>query len=406
MTRNAYAGSGNIPLIDALIRLALPQTIVAIGAGDSRLMLTAALQQAQLDWQRDSDMLRTHYRQAQTMLLDPSAIPNTYQPQLITLEEAPTESVWHAGQVPAGDEGLITFVQQELATVDSETIGSWGPIDLVWIDAGTLADQVRFVSMLWEPIVAGGYLCLHEPTLTTALSIDGAQQEQSRRSPLWEEIFFRLDDSYEAITLPEHHKHRHGGLGIMRKRLDSERTIRSTALQAELIALGEVPIRNDLLPFGWKQMGSRTQRNSVTVAMSSPVLRTVYAAVVLGAKKISEILEQTKMDSKTVNKSIIRLLSLGLIQRDVQGFHDVGSIWAEISTPRHRDTENLSDRKLESAVMLERIATAFHHEVRYSESEVSKICKLFTVDFARLRRCLVDSGILQRENNSYQRTRQ
>ncbi|WP_246257590.1 hypothetical protein [Bartonella gabonensis] len=66
---------------------------------------------------------------------------------------------------------------------------------------------MRFVTTLWEHITAGGYLCLHEPTMTTTIALDGTQREQSVRTPLWEEILYRLDGSYEALTLPKNHKY-------------------------------------------------------------------------------------------------------------------------------------------------------------------------------------------------------
>ncbi|WP_231748262.1 DUF2087 domain-containing protein [Burkholderia sp. ABCPW 14] len=40
---------------------------------------------------------------------------------------------------------------------------------------------------------------------------------------------------------------------------------------------------------------------------------------------------------------------------------------------------------------------------RYTESEISKICQLLTIDYARLRRYLVDRGVLQRQDNVYRR---
>ncbi|WP_246257586.1 DUF2087 domain-containing protein [Bartonella gabonensis] len=55
--------------------------------------------------------------------------------------------------------------------------------------------------------------------------------------------------------------------------------------------------------------------------------------------------------------------------------------------------------------MLEKIVQAFQREKIYSETEISKICNLFTIDFARLRRTLVERGFLQRHTGKYQRIR-
>ncbi|WP_247417637.1 DUF2087 domain-containing protein, partial [Ralstonia pseudosolanacearum] len=65
--------------------------------------------------------------------------------------------------------------------------------------------------------------------------------------------------------------------------------------------------------------------------------------------------------------------------------------------------EDLSDRQLETDLTIEKIATAFAPDAHYTESEISKICQLFTTDYARLRRYLVDRGVLQRQNNVYRR---
>ncbi|WP_236095486.1 DUF2087 domain-containing protein [Bartonella henselae] len=53
--------------------------------------------------------------------------------------------------------------------------------------------------------------------------------------------------------------------------------------------------------------------------------------------------------------------------------------------------------------MLQKIVQAFQREKIYSETEVFKICNLFTVDFARLRRTLVERGFLQRHGGKHQR---
>ncbi len=54
--------------------------------------------------------------------------------------------------------------------------------------------------------------------------------------------------------------------------------------------------------------------------MTSPTLRTVYAAIILGAKNLSEILKTVNCDAKTIHKAINRFLNLGLIQNTTAGF--------------------------------------------------------------------------------------
>ncbi|SSZ39205.1 DUF2087 domain-containing protein [Bartonella grahamii] len=264
---------------------------------------------------------------------------------------------------------------------------------------------MRFVITLWKHITAGGYLCLHEPTMTTTVALNGAQRGQSVRTPLWEEILYRLDGSYEALTLPENHKYRQSGLGIIRKRTPTEQIVRAQSLQAELIEINELPIRNDLLPMGKETLRKRDTRNSLISAMTSPTLRAVYAAIILGAKNLSEVLKHVDSDAKNIHKSINRLLNLGLIHNTTEGFQAEETLWKMLENKHERNRENLSDRHLETEEMLSKIAQAFQKQKIYSETEVSKICNLFTVDFARLRRTLVERGFLQRHGGKYQRMR-
>lgn len=264
---------------------------------------------------------------------------------------------------------------------------------------------MRFVITLWEHITAGGYLCLHEPTMTTTVALNGEKRVRRVRTPLWEEILYRLDGSYEALTLPENHKYCQSGLGIIRKRTPTEKIVRTQSLQAELIEINELPLRNDLLPMGKETLHKRSKVNSLISAMTSPTLRTVYAAIILGAKNLSEILKTVDCDAKTIHKSINRLLNLGLIQNTTAGFQAEGTLWKALEDKNVRERENLSNRHLEIEEMLTKIAQAFQRKKIYSETEVSKICSLFTVDFARLRRTLIERGFLQRHAGKYQRIR-
>ncbi|CDO40585.1 hypothetical protein PRJBM_01351 [Bartonella henselae] len=66
-----------------------------------------------------------------------------------------------------------------------------------------------------------------------------------------------LMGSYEALTLTENHKYRQSGLGIIRKHTPAEQIVRAQSLQAELIEINELPIRNDLLPMGKEALHKR-----------------------------------------------------------------------------------------------------------------------------------------------------
>ncbi len=408
LIRPGMGTENSAALISALIRMARPVTVVEIGAGDSTVFIAKALQQARQDWLHDKNLLDTSAWQERSALLDPTGIPDVYRPRLITIDDftaegSSAEEAWDVLKNHDIDEHLVTFVKSNFHTLDEATIASWGPVDIAWIDAGTPADDVRFVATLWDHIAPGGYLCLHEPTMLTTVNMEGTQRIRRVRTPIWEELFRRQDNSFELVTLPELHKYRQSGLGIVRKRPRSERVLRSQSLQSELVALGEIPIRSSYLPIGEEALKLRLRKDAILAAMTSREARSVYAAIVLGINRVADIEEKVGLDAKVVGKILTRLLSIGLIQRDQYGFSDVGAVWGEMVDRQHRSAEDLSDRQLETDISIEKIAMAFAPDTQYSESEISKICQLFTTDYARLRRYLVDRGVLRRQNNVYQR---
>ncbi|WP_375654698.1 MULTISPECIES: DUF2087 domain-containing protein [unclassified Bartonella] len=397
-------------LIYALIQMARPRTVIEIGAGDSTRLIAKALQKAKQAWQQDKKLLESSTWEERTALLDHSGILENYEPRLITIDDftvegQSAEEAWQKLLQDGIEKNMVTFIHENFFSLDESTLKSWAPIDFAWIDAGTPADDVRFVITLWEHITAGGYLCLHEPTMTTTIALNGEQRVRRVRTPIWEEILYRLDGSYEALTLPENHKYRQSGLGIIRKRTPAEQIVRAQSLQAELIEINEIPIRNDILPMGKETLHKRNTRNSLISAMTSPTLRAVYAAIILGAKNLTDILKHVDSDAKNIHKSISRLLNLGLIHNTTAGFQAEETVWKMLENKHERNRENLSDRHLETEEMLSKIGEAFQKEKIYSETEVSKICNLFTIDFARLRRTLVERGFLQRHGGKYQRMR-
>ncbi|WP_375642630.1 MULTISPECIES: DUF2087 domain-containing protein [unclassified Bartonella] len=410
LIRPGMGTENSIELLYTLIQMARPRTVIEIGAGDSTRLIAKALQKAKQAWQQDKKLLESSTWEERTALLDPSGIPENYEPRLITIDDfsaegQSAEEAWQKLLQDGIEKNMVTFIHENFFSLDDETLKSWGPIDFAWLDAGTPADDVRFVITLWEHITTGGYLCLHEPTMTSTIALNGAQRVRRARTPIWEEILYRLDGSYEALTLPENHKYRQSGLGIIRKRTSAEQIVRAQSLQAELIEINELPIRNDILPMGKEALHKRNIRNSLISAMTSPTLRAVYAAIILGAKNLTDILKHVDSDAKTIHKSINRLLNLGLIHNTTEGFQNEETPWKMLENKHERNRENLSDRHLETEEMLSKIGEAFQKEKIYSETEVSKICNLFTVDFARLRRTLVEKGFLQRHGGKYQRMR-
>ncbi|MCW5258402.1 DUF2087 domain-containing protein [Verminephrobacter aporrectodeae subsp. tuberculatae] len=393
-------------LLSTLIRMSRPKTVVEIGAGDSTIFLASALKHAQSDWKRDKELGLSPNWEERTALIDPVGIPDNYQPVLITIDDfraegQSAEDAWGRLAAAGIEDRFVTFVQEDFFSLDASTLNAWGPIDFAWIDAGTPADDVRFVSVLWDRIAPGGHLCLHDPIMTTTVKVDGSHFVRKVRSPVWEELVYRFDGSYDLLTVPENHKYRQTGIGIIRKRTASELVVRYKSLQAELFELGEIPIRNDYMKVAKDALRQRNLRDAISTAMSSSVTRSVYAAVVLGASSVSDIASKVGADLKCVSKIVSRLQSMGLIARNEHGLHESETIWAQISNTNQRDSTNLNDRQLEEKATMEAISNAFRFGTSYTEAEVSNICKLFTDDYARLRRFLVDNKVLKKTQSVF-----
>ncbi|WP_244428930.1 hypothetical protein [Bartonella vinsonii] len=74
-------------LIHALIQMARPRTVIEIGAGDSTRFIAQALQKAKLSWKQDKKLLESSTWEERTALLNPSGIPENYEPRLITIDD-------------------------------------------------------------------------------------------------------------------------------------------------------------------------------------------------------------------------------------------------------------------------------------------------------------------------------
>ncbi|WP_455478022.1 DUF2087 domain-containing protein [Bartonella sp. B10] len=292
--------------------------------------------------------------------------------------------------------------------LDRETISSWGKIDFAWVDAGSLSDDVRFVITLWDHLSESAYLVLHEPTLLAPVNSNGNDLVHCVRSPIWKELLTRLDHSYEDITLPERHKYRQSGLGLIRKRTRSEQYSCHQSLQSALIALNELPIRDTQLPIGKERMQLQYKISSLHAAMTTEDLRSLYATIILRARTIKEISFMSKLAATIVRKGLNRLQNISSITLFSEGSRQIwqinADIWNEIDQFPKKDIRELSDRQSETPEILEKIASAFRCDETYSEAEMSKICSLFSDDYARLRRRLVDDGYLERHHGIYRRS--
>ncbi len=138
----------------------------------------------------------------------------------------------------------------------------------------------------------------------------------------------------------------------------------------------------------------------------------VVAALVLGAGSLGEIREQTKLDDKTVSRSLRQLSHGGIVDDDGEGVlrlkRDLFSLAAKGSLAGKDDSRfaalsrngRLPRSRPARLSILTRLATLFEPGHRYSEAEVNDRLRRINPDFALLRRCLVDEGLMERSNEN------
>lgn len=156
-------------------------------------------------------------------------------------------------------------------------------------------------------------------------------------------------------------------------------------------------------------------------------LRT-YAAVVLGAGTIDEIVELGGVSAVQVGKAMRKLTRGGLVTSDENGrftagpqvFKDAVMAADARDRPEPLDSDPERDALLQAVfrhgrlrhlpsstskqiVVLEHLVTDFSFDRRYPESEVNALLKERYDDHATLRRYLVDHGLLARAAGVYWR---
>ncbi|WP_370931707.1 DUF2087 domain-containing protein [Bartonella sp. DGB1] len=397
-------------LISALIKMSRPKLVVEIGAGDSTIFILNALKEAVKEWLVDKECLCADQWSERDALLDPTYINTDYQPLLITIDDftacsQSAQKAWEIIKNDSDNENYVNFINENFFNINKKTIASWGKIDFAWIDAGSPADNVSFVANLWEHLADGAYLVLPEPTMLTTVNENGENKIRCNRTPLWEELLWRLDDNYEAITFPESHKYRQGGLGIIRKRQPNEKVFRTESLQTELLALEAPPIRNDILPIGNEKIALEQKINYYHNIMSNDDMRYIYAIIILESPTVKYLLDKTGINIKKLHKYIEKMQRMDLIKvNNSKNIIEASSeAWNELHLYKNKNMQNLSDKQLETDEILKIITNCFKINQEYNEDTVSKICFLFSVDYARLRRCLVDKGYLKRNKGIYRR---
>jgi hypothetical protein len=167
--------------------------------------------------------------------------------------------------------------------------------------------------------------------------------------------------------------------------------------------------------------------------LAEPERLRVVAALVLGARTPSQLIDATGLGQRAVGRALQRLQTGELVSTNHDGFTvhiELFKQVARITAPQPKlEDHGYVDERTESAVrrfiqdgrlmrlpaqrsrrvaVLEHLAQSFQPGLRYSEKEVDGVlrewCAGGEADHVSLRRCLVDEGLLSREGGTYWRS--
>lgn len=239
------------PLLECLVRMARPRRVLEVGAGSTSLHLLAGL----VDAKRDADADRSRLSDPdgdplRTSVLHPAAASRTYEPILVVVDDLSVDGTT-AGRVTEAAQKLgyaeyLKWLPGNFFELSDADLARSGPFDLIWLDAGSQADDVRFVRRVWPHLEAGGLLCVHEPHIAALVEVEGSARPVMRMvpSPVLQELRREARGpkaDHDVLALTEPHKFRQGGVVLVRKRSRGENE-RPDSLGQELATLGDVPV--------------------------------------------------------------------------------------------------------------------------------------------------------------------
>lgn len=168
---------------------------------------------------------------------------------------------------------------------------------------------------------------------------------------------------------------------------------------------------------------------TIVGALADDDRRAVFAALVLGAGTLDEVVAATGLDAGPAAKALGRLVDIGLVVAAHDTLVVVGAAFQHaareaLAKPRSSEHENLAPdaRKVMDAfvvdgrlqqiptarnkrlVILDWLAQLFEPGRRYSEAQVNLLLGQRHADTAALRRYLVDDDFLAREGGVYWRS--
>lgn len=165
--------------------------------------------------------------------------------------------------------------------------------------------------------------------------------------------------------------------------------------------------------------------------LAEPARRIVFAALVLGATDVAEVVKASGLTTREAGSALATLVGSGLVVRGADGAHHLlGEAFslaaraeaAQRPAPGTPDAASAEQARVLRAfvrdgrlvaipmprakrlVVLDLLAQEFEPGRRYSEKMVNLILGRWHADTAALRRYLVDEGFLDREAGEYWRT--
>ncbi|MGX1562684.1 DUF2087 domain-containing protein [Streptomyces sp. NPDC055506] len=408
------------PALRVLARMLRPRTVVEVGAGSSTLHLLLGLHDALEEAAEDRRIVRGEVTaDERASVLRPRAVLDDYAPRLLVVDDlsVPGTSAHQVREAACslGLDGMLTFIERDFFHLADHELDSWGPLDLVWLDAGTQADDARFLTSLWPRVAPGGTVVLHEPHLATTVETDSGQGHgrvacRVVPTPLLQELRRQAavpTGGFDVLALGEPHKHRQTGLLLLRKHGREERD-RGVPFHEELRALGETDSARA------PRLGSVPARaaadttdaaSGILAVLADDTRRTVYSAVVLQADTTQGIAERLRVTPGRCAKSLAALEQAGLVAREEKLWSAVNDVWRHAAPrrPRPRPQASIPSKQSKRRLFLEGLVPLFEPQRRYPEAEVNEVLRGIHPDVAALRRYLVEEHLLVRAEGQYWR---
>lgn len=394
-------------LLYSLIKMTRPNVVLEIGAGDSSIHIVSALIDAKKEYKRDRDTVLSNKDSERLSILHPIYNSRDYDPKFISIDNfsavgCSAEEAWKFINENYLTELKIELINDDFFDVCDNLIKENNSLDFIWLDAGTLVDDVMFIGKLWDKIAEGGILCIHEPYISCTIeSKNGEDTELSMVvNPLWEKIIDSLSNSIEIISLPELHKYRQSGFGILRKKYSWEAS-RNSSFQEEMLAISEAPIRYSTTCINNIKISNAASRLSLLKSKKS---RDILYAIGLGNDSYEKISNVTKLSQREVVEVVSRFIERNMVECVDGKLYENSRFWDEAATFSSKDT-SLSVSQIESNDIITAIASHLEMDKKYSEKFINYYCSCFIDDYARLRRKLVDKKLLERDNECRTYTR-